>query len=308
MNIKSNLSKQNIQDFSGYSIDDHIKCVRVSGNDAAEFLQGQFSNDINEITDSSFQISSFSTNQGKVITIIRIFKDTNGFIILINDQMSLYFIKKLSMYILRSDVSISMLEDYKIFAGIGNDIKKIIDFKKINKKRNYLQEKDYFILNNSSDDLTSVIIVSLSKNNVTALKMFEDHNIPILNYNVFLFADIVNKIVRLNSDTMEKYIPQVLNVDSLDGINFKKGCYTGQEIVARTHYLGKIKKKIFLIKHDSKNIRINDKVNNNDDESAGEIISENILVDKKIFCLAILKISSIDEVLVSKGIPLEVVY
>ena len=52
---------------------------------------------------------------------------------------------------------------------------------------------------------------------------------------------------RLKKDDIEKYIPQVLNSDKLHTVSYKKGCYTGQEVIARTHYLGNVKKHTYLI-------------------------------------------------------------
>ena len=59
-------------------------------------------------------------------------------------------------------------------------------------------------------------------------------------------SDIESKIPNIFTETQDKFIPQSLNLDLIDAINFKKGCYTGQEIVARTHYLGKPKRRMYL--------------------------------------------------------------
>lgn len=64
------------------------------------------------------------------------------------------------------------------------------------------------------------------------------------------FLDIISGIPWLTTNTSEEFIPQMLNLDQLGGISFKKGCYTGQEIVARTHYLGKAKRALFLAECD----------------------------------------------------------
>jgi folate-binding protein YgfZ len=57
--------------------------------------------------------------------------------------------------------------------------------------------------------------------------------------------NIIDGIPNIYPTTQEAFIPQSINMDLIDGINFKKGCYTGQEIVARTHYLGKVKRRMF---------------------------------------------------------------
>jgi folate-binding protein YgfZ len=59
--------------------------------------------------------------------------------------------------------------------------------------------------------------------------------------------DILAGVPGLTPETVDAFVPQMINLDALHGINFKKGCYTGQEIVARTHYLGKLKRRMFLL-------------------------------------------------------------
>jgi hypothetical protein len=83
------------KELSGYSSDPETICLKISGDDAGKFLQGQFSNDINLLEKDISQYSSYSTNQGKVIAILRILKDRNSYIILINKEVSDYFIQKL---------------------------------------------------------------------------------------------------------------------------------------------------------------------------------------------------------------------
>ena len=68
----------NIKDISGYSLDENLVCIQVSGEDSEKFLQGQFSNDISKVSEKNYQYSSYSTNQGKVISIFRIIKQGNN--------------------------------------------------------------------------------------------------------------------------------------------------------------------------------------------------------------------------------------
>ena len=88
-------------------------------------------------------------------------------------------------------------------------------------------------------------------------------------------------IHHLNSYTFEKFIPQNLNMSAEMGISFKKGCYIGQEIIARTHYLGKVKKNIAVIEADNV-FKNSDKINNQDNEVVGEVIDDIFSMNKKI--------------------------
>jgi tRNA-modifying protein YgfZ len=73
--------------------------------------------------------------------------------------------------------------------------------------------------------------------------------------------------------TQEQFVPQMLNLDLLNGINFKKGCYTGQEIVARTHYLGSVKRRTYLVEIASSEIpNAGDKVLDTSQNEIGQIV------------------------------------
>ena len=74
-------------------------------------------------------------------------------------------------------------------------------------------------------------------------EVFQNDEIP--NEISWNASDVAAKIPNIFSETQGKFIPQSLNLDLIDAINFKKGCYTGQEIVARTHYLGKVKRRMY---------------------------------------------------------------
>ena len=253
MNIKNKILYNEIRTLSGYSLDLETLCLRVSGDDASKFLQGQLSNDINLIDDNNYQISSYSTNQGKVISINRIFKDNHSYIILLNKDIAEYFVEKISMYILMSKVDLKIEKDYKVFGLIGKNAKKLSHENNIIGDRKYLKKDNLWIMNTMNKDIYSNIIICEKDSE----DFFRELNVDELDFNVSKFIDIISCFLRINKLNKERYIPQVLNLDENNGINFKKGCYTGQEIIARTHYLGKVKKKIFIIKHTSSKIDIN---------------------------------------------------
>ena len=288
MNIKNKVLYDEIRKLSGYSLDLETLCLRVSGDDASKFLQGQLSNDINLIDDNNYQISSYSTNQGKVISINRIFKDNHSYIILLNKDIAEYFVEKISMYILMSKVDLKIEKDYKVFGLIGENAKKLSHENNIISDRKYLKKDNLWIMNTMNKDIYSNIIICEKDSE----NFFRELNINELDFNVSKFIDIISCFLRINKLNKERYIPQVLNLDENNGINFKKGCYTGQEIIARTHYLGKVKKKIFIIKHTSSKIDINDKIYNENDESVGEVISNNIILNNEYYCLGVIKIDS----------------
>ena len=306
-NRKSSIIKI-IKNISGGSADSETSCIRVSGKDASNFLQGQLSNDIEALNNNTYQISSFLTNQGKVIALVRIFKTNDGYLILLNKEIAKYFIEKISMYILNSDVTITLMDDFAVFGIIEDISEKILEDLKINMPYKFAQPSDdgIWILNNSSKEYKSIILIS--EKSLDSNQFSKKFNFKESSENILKLTDMLEKFLRLDEKNKERYIPQILNADELNGISFSKGCYTGQEIVARTHYLGKVKKKIFLINSEKNLLEINDKIYNKDNELLGEIISKSILVNNLFYSLGIIKVGSENNMLISKNIPLTIIH
>jgi folate-binding protein YgfZ len=77
-----------------------------------------------------------------------------------------------------------------------------------------------------------------------------DSNVTFTGAEPWRLLDILAGIPTIYPETVEAFVPQMINLDVLDGISFQKGCYTGQEVVARTHYLGKLKRRMVLARVD----------------------------------------------------------
>ena len=294
----------NFEELSGYSIDKNTTCIQVSGEDSQKFLQGQFSNDITEVTDSVYQYSSYSTNQGKVIAIFRILKNNQGYLLLINKDVAKYFIERLSMYILMSKVIIEEQKDCKIYGVLGKSANKIL-LNKILKENEYIKSSDNIILNNKNKYMPAATIIKIKSNNSESDELLQSEiNVD---YNVNELIDNLLLLPRITMATKETYIPQVLNLEDLNGINYKKGCYTGQEIVARTHYLGKIKKKIFLLEHNEKDIDAGDKIHDDDGELVGEIFTSAQKINDIFLSIGVIRLDSIDKNIYAKENSLKII-
>tara|TARA_B000000475_G_scaffold249517_1_gene225211 strand:+ start:125 stop:1012 length:888 start_codon:yes stop_codon:yes gene_type:complete len=294
----------NFKELSGYSIDQNTTCIQVSGEDSQKFLQGQFSNDITEVTDSVYQYSSYSTNQGKVIAIFRILKNNQGYLLLINKNVAKYFIERLSMYILMSKVKIEEQKDCMIYGILGKSAENILLDNTL-KANEYIKNSENIILSNENKYVPAATIIEIKSSNSQSDELLKsDKNVD---YNVNELIDNLLLLPRITMATKETYIPQVLNLEDLNGINYKKGCYTGQEIVARTHYLGKIKKKIFLLQHYEKDIDIGDKIHDVDGEVVGEIFTSTQKINDVFLSTGIIRLDSIDKNIYAKQTSLKII-
>jgi len=222
--------------------------IKISGHDAFSFLQGQLSNDINELNKLSqkhWQYSGYCNPKGRLIALLQIWCEGDELFALLSKDLIESTVKRLRMYVMRSKVEIEVFAQVRCF-GFSSAIK-------LNSLVSGLSDNLDGVTNgvNSNGDL-SVLAVGQRYLLVDKVGHLEN-TIPentilekITNAPNWLAEQIVDGLPDVSQGSSELFIPQMLNLDLLDGINFKKGCYTGQEIVARMHYLGKLKQRMFI--------------------------------------------------------------
>ena len=188
------------------------KLYKVSGKDANNFLQSQFTNDINIINSKKYiQINAYCQHQGRILALIWVFKHENELYISFLDELAELIVSKFDLYKMMSEV---VLEDFT---------EKLYIYGFIDEKC----PECYKIINNLS--------IFLSKEKLQVSEYF--------NWEV---NSISNMLPEIYPGTSEKFTPQALNLDIDElGVSFSKGCYPGQEVVARMHYLGKPKRRLF---------------------------------------------------------------
>lgn len=212
--------------------------IKISGQDAFSFLQGQLSNDINELDNTRekrWQYSGYCNPKGRLIALLQIWSEGGDLFALMSKDLIETTVKRLQMYVMRSKVSIEVLESAQCFGFSSLGAVQAIDEKltdKLSKAPNAV----------ASTEQLSVLAVGnrylLIDKTANIKNAVSDPN--------WLASQIDDGLPNVSQGSSELFIPQMLNLDLLGGINFKKGCYTGQEIIARMHYLGKLKQRMFV--------------------------------------------------------------
>ena len=238
----------------------HLSILSFSGSDVSDFLQGQMTQDINSISNKSYKMTSILNPKGRMIVSGLIKKSEDIFFLIISKDLSEDILNWLSRYILRSDVIIT-IEDFNII-GLNN----------VNHKKLINHQDDSQQLNISPIDVDKDRYILIINNEVVR----EDNSIESINENDWILADIKRGLAIIDKNNSEKYIPQMINLDLLEGISFSKGCYTGQEVVARVQHRGKIKQRIFYITIES---------NSNEIDAQSEVMCD----DKKVGSIVISK-------------------
>jgi len=295
------LISQIIEKYNGPFLDENLAVLAVNGKDNKKFLQGQLTNDIIGLDSEKYLLSSYCTHQGKVIANIQVLLVDETILLLLPKSIVSIFIDKISKYILMSDVEFVHITEAKVLSIIGNEAIKILADEKFQEIYTHKKIDEKTILINMSTSFASLCRYIVLDSNA-------ENNIKIQSYTgtYTCLIDLFNLFTRLTEKDIEKFIPQVLNADKLNTVNYKKGCYTGQEVVARTHYLGSVKKHVYLgflkVPHnDEKNII------NNDGESVGELIGDVFTFDNNLLSHCILRDSCNFEDLYINNNKLEII-
>ena len=247
--------------------------LKISGTDSEEYLQSQLSNDINKLNHNSIQINAYCQHQGKIIALFWVMRFGDDFLLSFPQDLLEVVISRLQMFVIMSDVIIDDIsQDY---SQIG-----LVDEK---------QPNTYSV----NDSLLLLIDKVAGKANFKTEEITE-----------WTSASIKSFLPEVFLATSEKFVPQMLNLDINEiGVSFSKGCYPGQEVVARLHYLGSAKRRLFSFTSD-KEMQVGDSLycaasktalaRGNRYKGSGIVVSK-VKYNSLFYCLATLDVDLIDE-------------
>jgi len=216
--------------------------LRVSGEDAQTFLQSLLSNDIGELNGQRAQLSSLNDAKGRMLASLFIWRDAGDYLLQLPRELCEPVRKRLSMYVLRAKVKISDTSDEFVLLGLGGAGAEAV--------AQTLLPDSGGMHSNSGISLIRIDAnrcqLCLSPIEAPALWTQLSARLQPAGSPCWDWLAIRAGITVITTATQLQFVPQMVNFEVIGGINFKKGCYPGQEIVARMHYLGKPKRRMFL--------------------------------------------------------------
>ena len=216
----------------------------VNGQDARDFLQNIISNDINKVTDNSSCFASLLTPQGKFLYEFIVVKHKSGFFIDCEKSQSEEILKQLNLYKIRSKVEILNLSNEFVVASFGYEKYLSIDGSKDILGFTMRYREDPIVLDPRNKNLGARLIINLEKLYLSLKKLeLKDDKIEDY-YNQSHKLGIVPK--NLNK-LKNKLFGIECNFEELNGIDFKKGCYVGQENTARIKLKNKLSKRLLPV-------------------------------------------------------------
>ena len=225
--------------------------LRVSGEDAQSFLQNMLSSDIREADASRAQLSSLNSPKGRMLATMLIWRNGDDYLLQLPRALCEPMRKKLSMYVLRAKVKISDASDEIVSLGLSGENAQEILVKQFGELPQLLfgctDTGQACVLKFSG---TRFQVSTTAQHAPTFWQSLSQHAQPVGSV-CWDWLNIRAGIPVILPQTQEQFVPQMANLELLGGVNFKKGCYPGQEIVARMQYLGKLKRRMYLVHIDS---------------------------------------------------------
>jgi folate-binding protein YgfZ len=253
----------------------HLDLLELSGDDAVTFLQGQVTNDVKQLTGSSAHYTGYCSPKGRLLALFFAYAQESKIYLQLNHKLAEPITKRLKMYVMRSKVVINNISDNTVKIGLsGNDIPLLLSpyFSQIPQQAFEVSQSEFgtlICLPSSTPRYELICATEHAKTIWQALKA----ECKQVGQPSWEWLEIQAGIPDITINTQEEFVPQMVNLDALNAINFKKGCYTGQEIVARTHYLGKVKRRTQLAHAASSTPpQAGDDVKNQANEVVGKIV------------------------------------
>ena len=218
--------------------------LRFDGSDAQSFLQGQLTNNINALTATRSQYAGYCTPKGRLLASLLLWQSDGAFHLMLPRALCEPVKKRLSMYILRAKVKAADISNERVLLGVTGAgaaawVADVAGAAPMN-VHDALHTDGVSVLNLPTQRFLIVTTLTQAPRIEAALAAATAPSPATL----WDALDIEAGIACVVAATQEQFVPQTVNYDLINAVSFDKGCYPGQEIVARMHYLGRVKQRM----------------------------------------------------------------
>ena len=232
--------------------------IGISGDDAASFLHGQLTNDVEHLNGEQVRLAGYCTPKGRLLASFLMWRNATTIYLQVSRGIQVPIQKRLQMFVLRAKAKLhdaTQDEANQVILGLGG-------------------KHASAVLPQWFDSLPATPFSKVEGNAGTLLRVADAFGLPRYQWltsaanaeavwpqlaarlarggnDAWRLSEIHAGVPQISLPTQEQFVPQMVNFELLGGVNFKKGCYPGQEIVARSQYLGKLKRRTTLVSIDN---------------------------------------------------------
>lgn len=278
----------------------HLGLISVHGEEAASFLQGQFTGDVRQVDPQHSQLSAYCSPKGRMLASFRIFMRGDSYYLCLPRSLVEGTLKRLRMFVLRAKATLEDASDSLVRIGFSGP-------------KAEAQLADYLgAIPQQLDEVVQTQELSVIRipgphprfeihGEVEPMKklwtVLDVRGAPV-GRGPWELLDIRAALPTVYEQTADAFVPQMTNLQILGGVNFKKGCYTGQEVVARMQYLGKLKRRMYRARVETEERpQPGDALFTADSsgQSAGKVVNAQPSPDGGYELLAVVEIASADD-------------
>jgi folate-binding protein YgfZ len=234
---------------SFFSLLSDTQFIALEGEKAADFLQGQVTCDVREITETKTRRGAHCSSKGRVLSTFRVFKFAGQLYLTAPAAMKDLIIGQFKKYAVFSKVSLCHTETLQAIGCVGKEM-----YATLQQLFGQLPEEPDQAIFSTRNMMLVRVQATLPRFEAIGTLDAIDHlrtalaeKYPLNSNEQWRLLDIQAAVATIYPETQDLFTPHMLNYPALNAVSFKKGCYIGQEVVARTHYLGKAKRHLALL-------------------------------------------------------------
>lgn len=230
---------QESSSLSGVATLTHLGVIKIVGEEAAKFIHGQLTQDFSLLGQDAARLAAFCTAKGRMqASFIGFKRGTNEILLVCSRDILAPTLKRMSMFVMRAKAKMSDASDeFALYGLVGSAIENVAacampvwskaDFGNVNVVNLY-----------PADGVPRQLWVGPTGT--------PQPNGDVLALETWLWSEVRSAVATITAPVVEAFVPQMLNFESVGGVNFKKGCYPGQEVVARSQFRGTLKRRAFV--------------------------------------------------------------
>ena len=275
-----------------------LAVLAVEGADAAAFLQGQLSSDVAGLGDDACQYTSYNSPAGRMLANFVLWRagpgPTAAYCALLPGDIAAAVRKRLAMYVLRSKVTVTDVSTTLVRRGVGGPAA-------ITAVRAALGAAPPPFGVVRADGVTVLgvpgprFLLLAAVDQAAALAAALGQSVAPADFSVWQWLTIRAGVPVITAATQDKFIAQAANWDLLGGVSFRKGCYTGQEIIARSQYLGRLKERLFAFRTTATGVAAGDRLYSPvfADQACGTVVNAAPAPDGHTDLLAVVQLAAV---------------
>ena len=208
--------------------------VRVSGEDRASFLHGQLSNDINHLNENTACYATYNTPKGRVLANMIVLNRGEDLLLIMAQDLTEAIVKRLRMFVLRAKVIFESLPDFAVAGELDETA-----------SPSPATEPALSFPAQADDGVYTIILPHSGRLKIGEAGLLSEYDAAA--ENAWNLHEIRSGYAWISTATKETAVAQMLNQHIIGGVHFKKGCYPGQEIIARAQYRGQVKRGLAVL-------------------------------------------------------------